>query len=204
MHADRSPKKSETLEVRIPYPTKTALMEKARAEGRAASEIVREQIDAYLAGPPPAEPLPMEALSMEAGPVGPLPMGPLPTGPLSPSLRDRAVALMRRNARGAALLLAGAGSAMAIGLAVSPATARPGLEAAVTTLDAEDAVTLAATDGKARAYLRYMLDTGTAHGVVPLTVVIDLPEAGVTGAELAQLVGATIDRLDGGGEGGAF
>ena len=44
----RPPKKSETLEIRIPYPTKTAFMEKAKAEGRAASEIVLEQIDAYL------------------------------------------------------------------------------------------------------------------------------------------------------------
>ena len=42
----RPPKKSETLEIRIPYPTKTDFMEMARAEGRAASEIVRERIDA--------------------------------------------------------------------------------------------------------------------------------------------------------------
>ena len=48
MTSQRPPKKSETLEIRIPYPTKTAFMEKAKAEGRAASEIVREQIDAYL------------------------------------------------------------------------------------------------------------------------------------------------------------
>jgi hypothetical protein len=170
MRADRSPKKSETLEIRIPYPTKTALMEKARAEGRAASEIVREQIDAYLAAPPPPA-----------------------------TLRERALALVRRNARGAALLLAGAGSAMAIGLAASPATARPGPEAA----SAGDCVTLAASDGKARAVLRYMLDTGTDHGVLPLTIAIDLPESGVTGAELAQLVGATFDRLDGREDGGA-
>ena len=47
MSEPRAPKKSETLEIRIPYPTKTAFMEKARAEGKAASEIVRERIDAH-------------------------------------------------------------------------------------------------------------------------------------------------------------
>jgi hypothetical protein len=54
------PKKSEMLEVRIPHGTKTAFMQKAQAEGRAASAIVREQIDAYLrtGAPPTARLLP--------------------------------------------------------------------------------------------------------------------------------------------------
>src|SRR5690349_6035312 len=95
----RPPKKSETLEIRIPYPTKTAFMEKAKAEGRAASEIVREQIDAYLGQEP--EPAPQ-------------------------SLTDKAVVLIRQNLRGAGLMLAGAGSALAISLAAAPATAMPG------------------------------------------------------------------------------
>jgi hypothetical protein len=92
----RPPKKSEVLEIRIPYPTKTAFMEKAHAEGRAASEIVREQIDAYLerAAEPEAQ-----------------------------SFADKAVVLIRRNLHGAGLMLAGAGSALAISLAASPATA---------------------------------------------------------------------------------
>jgi hypothetical protein len=54
MTVPKSPKKSETIEVRIPHPTKSAFMEKARAEGRGASEIVREQIDLYLRDTPPA------------------------------------------------------------------------------------------------------------------------------------------------------
>lgn len=48
----RSPKKSETLEVRIPHEVKDALMRKAHAEGRSASEVVRMSIDSYLAVQP--------------------------------------------------------------------------------------------------------------------------------------------------------
>jgi hypothetical protein len=48
----RSPKKSETLEVRIPHEVKDALMRKAHAEGRSASEVVRKLIDSYLSAHP--------------------------------------------------------------------------------------------------------------------------------------------------------
>lgn len=41
-------KKSETLEIRIPYPTKQAFMARCQAEGRTASETVRELIDHRL------------------------------------------------------------------------------------------------------------------------------------------------------------
>jgi Ca2+-binding EF-hand superfamily protein len=49
MDRKREPKKSETLEVRLPHEVKNALMRKAQAEGRSASEIIRQSIDAYLA-----------------------------------------------------------------------------------------------------------------------------------------------------------
>ena len=49
MNGSREPKKSETLEVRLPYEVKSALMDKARAEGRSASDVMRESIDSYLA-----------------------------------------------------------------------------------------------------------------------------------------------------------
>ena len=39
MTEPRAPKKSETLEIRIPYPTKTAFMEKARADFAKAREL---------------------------------------------------------------------------------------------------------------------------------------------------------------------
>jgi hypothetical protein len=51
--SDRKLKKSETLEVRIPYPTKLAFMARCRDEGRSASEAVRAFIDGQLAPPPP-------------------------------------------------------------------------------------------------------------------------------------------------------
>jgi hypothetical protein len=44
----RPPKKSETLEVRLPHPTKQAFVEACREDGTTASEVVRRSIDAYL------------------------------------------------------------------------------------------------------------------------------------------------------------
>ncbi len=41
-------KKSETLEIRLPYPTKLAFMASCRAEGRSASEALRHFIDGHL------------------------------------------------------------------------------------------------------------------------------------------------------------
>jgi len=49
MNDRRPPKKSETIEVRVPHEVKDALMRKARAEGRSASEVIRSSIDTYLA-----------------------------------------------------------------------------------------------------------------------------------------------------------
>lgn len=156
MTEPRAPKKSETLEIRIPYPTKTAFMEKARAEGRAASEIVRERIDAYL--------------NEEAEPEPQL----LP----EQTLKDKMVIHIRRNLRGAGLLLAGAGSALAISLAASPANALPGRGA---TLDAPTGVSS---------------DIGD-----PLMIVVDLPAGGLTAAELGDLVGKVFAKLDADGNG---
>ncbi len=151
MTEPRPPKKSETLEIRIPYPTKTAFMEKARAEGRAASEIVRERIDAYL---------------NEA------------TEPEPQTLRDKVVIQIRRNLRGAGLLLAGAGSALAISLAASPANALPGVGAS---LDVPSGVSTDISD--------------------PLMIVVDLPEGGLTATELGELVGKAFAKLDRDGNG---
>jgi len=44
------PKKSEVLEVRLPYETKTAFMARCREMGRTASEVVRVFIDQELEG----------------------------------------------------------------------------------------------------------------------------------------------------------
>jgi hypothetical protein len=148
MTEPRAPKKSETLEIRIPYPTKTAFMEKARAEGKAASEIVRERIDAYLAEEPEPQ-----------------------------TLKDKVVIQIRRNLRGAGLLLAGAGSALAISLAASPASALPGRDA----VGVSSGVTAESSD--------------------PLMIVVDLPAGGLTPTELGELVQKAFARLDKDGNG---
>ncbi len=41
-------KKSETLEIRLPYPTKLAFMARCRDEGRSASEALRGFIDGHI------------------------------------------------------------------------------------------------------------------------------------------------------------
>ena len=43
-------KKSETIEIRLPYPTKLAFMDRCRQEGRSASEALRGFIDGELEG----------------------------------------------------------------------------------------------------------------------------------------------------------
>ncbi|MBS0361610.1 MAG: hypothetical protein JSR98_09535, partial [Proteobacteria bacterium] len=43
-------KKSETIEIRLPYPTKLAFMARCKDEGRSASEALRGFIDGELEG----------------------------------------------------------------------------------------------------------------------------------------------------------
>lgn len=52
----RPPKKSETLEIRLPYETKQAFMARCQGEGISASEALRGFIEARLAPPPSARP----------------------------------------------------------------------------------------------------------------------------------------------------
>lgn len=46
----RPPKKSEVIELRLPYETKAAFMAKVRQEGVTASAVLRRHIDVYLQG----------------------------------------------------------------------------------------------------------------------------------------------------------
>lgn len=55
MNKSRPPKKAESLEVRVPHAVKRAFMARARQHGRTASAVLREFIDAYLAGASPSE-----------------------------------------------------------------------------------------------------------------------------------------------------
>ena len=50
MASTRAPKKSETLEVRLPYEAKTAFMARCRDGGQTASEAVRAFIEGELTG----------------------------------------------------------------------------------------------------------------------------------------------------------
>jgi hypothetical protein len=45
-------KKSESLEIRLPFPTKQAFMARCRDDGRSASDALRAFIDGYLVGEP--------------------------------------------------------------------------------------------------------------------------------------------------------
>jgi hypothetical protein len=54
MSAPRRLKKSESLEIRIPYPTKQAFMARCQADGVSASEALRGFIDGQLAPAAPA------------------------------------------------------------------------------------------------------------------------------------------------------
>jgi hypothetical protein len=53
MTAPRKLKKSESLEIRIPYPTKQAFMARCQDEGRSASAVLRAFIDGQLDAPKP-------------------------------------------------------------------------------------------------------------------------------------------------------
>ena len=193
----KTPKKSEMLEIRIPHPTKAAFMDKARAEGRPASAIIRDSIDLYLAD-----------------------------GRRPVSLKARPLMFLRKNAKALALLLTGAVAAVAMAVAISPASAQPDLKAAFAALDVDHdgivslteftdpqraletnistvqpapnariAVASAPPSG-ARVYVRYMLDTGTPDGVLPLLVVVDMPQDGLASADVAKLVGNAFAGLD--------
>src|SRR5690606_13279907 len=67
----RKPKKSETLEVRLPYETKQAFLTACREDGTTASEVVRGSIDDYLdeRGRPETETQPRSVIAMIPAPI---------------------------------------------------------------------------------------------------------------------------------------
>ncbi|NYT39639.1 EF-hand domain-containing protein [Sphingomonas sp. R-74633] len=70
----RAPKKSDTIEVRLPHAVKRAFMEHCRAEGRTASDVVRGFVEARLADGPPEPPAPRLRLAVAAAMCGALGM----------------------------------------------------------------------------------------------------------------------------------
>ena len=71
MRDTRSPKKSESLEVRIPYAAKQAFMARCRREGRTASEVVRQLIEVRAPASQPARrPVRLAAMALIAAALG--------------------------------------------------------------------------------------------------------------------------------------
>ena len=67
----RGPKKSETLEIRLPYAQKQAFMARCQAEGRSASEALRDFIEQSVAAPRrPARRLRWAAVALAAVSLG--------------------------------------------------------------------------------------------------------------------------------------
>lgn len=69
----RAPKKSDTIEVRLPHAVKRAFMDQCHAQGRTASDVVRGFVEAHLAEGPEDPPLwrrwfrPVAAMAMLGG-----------------------------------------------------------------------------------------------------------------------------------------
>jgi hypothetical protein len=96
---NRPEKKSEVIEVRLPYSLKQDFMARARDDGRTASDIVREFIELYLAGSAQAV--------------------------AQPSAWDGIAANVRKAIRPVSVIAGAVATAAAVSLAISPATAQP-------------------------------------------------------------------------------
>lgn len=139
---NRPAKKSETLEIRIPHDTKRALMDRSRAEGKPASEVVRTFIDAYLA----------EAAC-----------------PPTLTAWERNMTWLRTRSTSYLVAMATITLAGAAGLALvaSPASARPDLETAFRDLDANgDGVLDADEFGGGVMIRKVKIAGGTSQGDV--------------------------------------
>lgn len=113
-----SPKKSEVIELRLPYETKTAFMTRVRQEGTTASAVLRRYIDRYLEGS--AEPRHVFGLKET---------------PMTLQIQnDPATGRRWRPALAAFTTLLGLG---AVVLAISPANAVPDLAGAFRHLDVD-------------------------------------------------------------------
>ena len=75
MNRQRPPKKSETIEIRLSFATKTAFMARCRDDGRTVSEAVRGFIDSDLAQTPPAKTSRLRSWSLLAAATAGLALG---------------------------------------------------------------------------------------------------------------------------------
>lgn len=156
----RKPKKSETLEVRLPYDTKREFLDACREDGTTASEVVRTSIDTYLGARERPEPI------QETG---------------------KLLTMIPRPIRKFRYL---AGAAGALGLAaivVLPSAAGPDIKGAFARLDANKDGVLSAdefagptvsADGNLRVIEKHVVRSGEAKAEI--TVTPDRTEKAVT------------------------
>ena len=83
MTSTKPPKKSETIEIRLPYAAKLAFMERCRRDRRTASEAIRRFIDGQLDPEPPHHRQPMQHWRLLAAVLAGLVLG---VGAAAPSL----------------------------------------------------------------------------------------------------------------------
>ena len=196
----KEPKKSETLEIRLPHVVKRAFMERTRADGRSASEVLREHIGAFVEGS---------------------------TAQRTPTRHYRPFeGNARRLGVGAGVVAA---LLLGIVFAISPATAQPDLAPAFTALDVNGDGLLSAAEftepsraletqigrGIALAaaapvsieqpaggnYVRFMLDGGSGGSIVPLVIALDQAEGSGPARDVSQLLDQAFERLDKDGDG---
>jgi len=94
MTSNRPPKKSETLEVRLPHSVKAAFMSRCGETGRTASEAVRAFIEAELASAPGRARRTVSWLAVFAAAAG-IAVGAVAAPSVAQSARDDATAFAR-------------------------------------------------------------------------------------------------------------
>jgi hypothetical protein len=184
-----APKKSEMLEVRIPHGTKTAFMQRAQAEGRAASAIVREQIDAYLDAPVPAPPRPSH---WRRWPVLVAGVGFALAATLA------AVAISPASARADlgpafASLDADGNGQLSLAEFIDPARAH---EISLVGTGVPPGPIGLGDQSAGGAYVRYILSSAVDDEDIPLVVAVDPPTGGGRANEVAALMETAFHRLD--------
>ena len=194
MSDGNTPKKSEMLEIRIPHGTKAAFMQKAQAEGLPASEIVRQQIDAYLGGAS-AKGVRTSPLRRRLQVLG-VGLGALVTAIVIALAVSPAAAQPDLSAAFASLDTDGDGVVSATEF-IDPKRAHE--TSILGTIVAGEPVAIGHDDAAAGAYVRYVLASGTPDGDIPLIIAIEAPRA--AGVDVPTLVHKAFDKLDLNGDG---
>jgi Ca2+-binding EF-hand superfamily protein len=140
MNAGKPPKKSAMLEIRLPYETKQSFMRRCRALGISASEVVRGQIESFLAASASSQESPMKSHYAEAA--------------------------LRFASRPQAALVAAA-AAIAVALIATPSRALPDLHALFNRFDANHDGTLTLDEFRAAMADDQHIQIRTVHASAP-------------------------------------